>query len=117
MREFFSVSPGLLSRTRLSVAPLSGLIAIPLDDRHTKICDLTGTRIGQLKSQVSEGHRTAITSTCWAVDESIIYTASFDRYRSVIAWSTSESKEAQREAREAAALAKKVRACLYFVAC
>lgn len=94
---------------RLSVSPSGASIAVPLDNRHTKICELMGSRVGQLNSHEPEGHRMAITSAVWSADESIVYTSSFDRYRSVLAWSFSESKEDQREAREAAAMAKKVR--------
>ena len=101
------------SVNRLSVSPSGASIAVPLDNRHTKICELMGSRGGQLNSHEPEGHRMAITSTVWAADESIVYTSSFDRYRSVLAWSFSESKEDQREAREAAALAKKVRRLLF----
>lgn len=93
---------------RLSVSPSGVFAAVPLDNRHTKICELTGTRVGQLDSHEAEGHRMAITSTAWSADQSVVYTSSFDRYRSVLAWSFSESKEDEREAREAAALAKKV---------
>jgi hypothetical protein len=48
-----------------------------------------------------------ITSTAWSVDESVIYTSSYDRYRPIIAWNAAESKEEEKEARELAARARK----------
>ena len=61
-------------------------IAIPMDDRKTKVCNFEGERLGHLQTYSKGGHKTFITSTSWSVDDSVIFTSSFDQVRSIIAW-------------------------------
>lgn len=35
---------------RFSMSPISSTIALPMDDRRTKLCDITGNRLGNLRS-------------------------------------------------------------------
>ena len=65
---------------------MSSTIAIPMDDRRTKLCDTTGNRLGNVRSHDKGGHTAMITSTAWSNDESVVYTSSFSRAGSIIAW-------------------------------
>eukprot|EP01091_Cochliopodium_minus_P000479 TRINITY_DN10442_c0_g1_i1.p1 TRINITY_DN10442_c0_g1~~TRINITY_DN10442_c0_g1_i1.p1 ORF type:complete len:510 (+),score=107.67 TRINITY_DN10442_c0_g1_i1:204-1532(+) len=62
-------------------------LAIPMDDRKTKVCNFEGERFGHLQTYSKGGHKSFISSTAWSVDDSVIFTSSFDQVRSIIAWS------------------------------
>jgi len=71
---------------RFSISPLTGTIALPMDDRRTRLCDLPGNRLGNIRSHVKGGHSAIITGTAWSNDESVVYTCSFSRESSIVAW-------------------------------
>lgn len=71
---------------RFSVSPISSSVALPMDDKRTKLCDISGNRLGNLRSHDKGGHTAMITSTAWSNDESVVYTSSFSYGGSVVAW-------------------------------
>lgn len=85
---------------RFSASPVTGTIALPLDDRRTKICDISGNRLGNIRSHDKLGHTAMITCTAWSNDESVVYTSSFSRTRSLIAWTKADRKQEKRKNRD-----------------
>ena len=71
---------------KFSISHDNKSLAIPMDDRKTKVCDFEGERTGHLQTYAKGAHKTFITSTCWSNDNSVIFTSGFDRIRSIIAW-------------------------------
>ncbi|ESO86795.1 hypothetical protein LOTGIDRAFT_194641 [Lottia gigantea] len=70
---------------RLSVCETTQIIAIPQDNRHVKLCDINGNRIGRLPRSSRQGHTRMVTSVSWAVDNTTnLFTCGFDRQ--VLGW-------------------------------
>ncbi|KAF7277875.1 hypothetical protein GWI33_009129 [Rhynchophorus ferrugineus] len=78
---------------RLSVSS-NGLIAIPHDNRHVRLFDLSGVRLARLPRSSRQGHNRMVASTAWS-DEVIggvnLFTCGFDRR--VLGWSVSSLKD------------------------
>jgi len=71
---------------RFSISPNTSTVALPMDDKRTKLCDITGNRLGNLRSHDKGGHVAPIMSTAWSNDESVVYTSSFSKTASIVAW-------------------------------
>ncbi|XP_050407512.1 WD repeat-containing protein 37 isoform X1 [Patella vulgata] len=70
---------------RLAVCDATQIIAIPQDNRHVKLCDINGNRIGRLPRSSRQGHTRMVTSVSWAADTSTnLFTCGFDRQ--VLGW-------------------------------
>lgn len=74
---------------RLSLSPNQNLIAIPHDNRHVRLCDLSGNRVSRLPRRHRQGHRRIVCATCWHDDVPSnktvhLLTAGFDKQ--VIGW-------------------------------
>lgn len=78
---------------RLSVSS-SGVIAIPHDNRHVRLFDLTGQRLARLPRSSRQGHSRMVASTVWLDDMSAspnLFTCGFDRR--VLGWSIQSCKD------------------------
>jgi WD40 repeat protein len=65
---------------RVALSPNHSLLAIPQDNRKTKICNLAGKKLASVPSEhQSTGHKHTINACAWSADESVLFTASFDR--------------------------------------
>ncbi|KAK2184675.1 hypothetical protein NP493_257g02017 [Ridgeia piscesae] len=74
---------------RLSVSPHQNLMAIPHDNRHIRLYDLNGVRIGRLPNNKRQGHSRMVCATAWAEDLSEtsvvnLFSCGFDRH--VFGW-------------------------------
>eukprot|EP00026_Physarum_polycephalum_P005220 Phypoly_transcript_05250.p1 GENE.Phypoly_transcript_05250~~Phypoly_transcript_05250.p1 ORF type:complete len:568 (+),score=73.36 Phypoly_transcript_05250:170-1873(+) len=69
---------------RLAVSPISQYIVIPTDGKRSSIYDINGGRVGKFYHYEKSGHKSMVTSAAWSQDESVIFTAGFDRR--VVAW-------------------------------
>lgn len=69
---------------RLAVSPITSSIVIPTDDKRSSIYDINAVRKGKFYHYEKCGHKSMVTSAAWSSDESVIFTAGFDRR--VIAW-------------------------------
>ncbi|XP_065667042.1 WD repeat-containing protein 37 isoform X2 [Hydra vulgaris] len=73
---------------RLSLSPNQSVIAIPHDNRHVRLYDLSGNRLSRLPRQQRQGHERIVCSTCWLDDTSTksvqLMTAGFDKQ--LIGW-------------------------------
>lgn len=78
---------------RLSVSSI-GLIAIPHDNRHVRLFDLTGQRLARLPRSSRLGHNRMVASVAWA-EEMVagvnLFTCGFDR--KVLGWSVMSLKD------------------------
>lgn len=78
---------------RLSVS-VNGIIAIPHDNRHVRLFDLTGQRLARLPRSSRQGHSRMVASAAWA-EESIagvsLFTSGFDRR--VLGWNILSLKD------------------------
>ncbi|KAL1501134.1 hypothetical protein ABEB36_006519 [Hypothenemus hampei] len=78
---------------RLSVSA-NGLIAIPHDNRHIRLYDLSGTRLARLPRSSRQGHNRMVACTAWS-DDAIggvnLFTCGFDRR--VLGWSVNSLKD------------------------
>ncbi|ODM93041.1 WD repeat-containing protein 37 [Orchesella cincta] len=80
---------------RISVSS-NGLIAIPHDDRHVRIFDLSGQRLGRLPRSNRQGHRRMATSCTWGEDQKVnLFTCGFDRV--VMAWNVQYNKDKEKD--------------------
>lgn len=78
---------------RLSVSP-SGVIAIPHDNRHVRLFDLSGQRLARLPRSSRQGHSRMVACTAWAEDNLSninLFTCGFDRR--VLGWSVQSLKD------------------------
>ncbi|XP_074034371.1 WD repeat domain 37 [Leptinotarsa decemlineata] len=78
---------------RLSVS-VNGLIAIPHDNRHIRLFDLSGQRLARLPRSSRQGHNRMVASVAWAEEQIFgvnLFTAGFDRR--VIGWSVISMKD------------------------
>lgn len=78
---------------RLSVS-VNGLIAIPHDNRHIRLFDLSGQRLARLPRSSRQGHNRMVASVAWAEDVISgvnLFTAGFDR--KVLGWSVQSMKD------------------------
>jgi len=74
----------------------TGLIAVPHDDRHVRIFDLTGQRLARLPRSNRQGHRRMVTSVAWGEDQKCnLFTCGFDRV--VFAWNVQSNKDKEKE--------------------
>ncbi|KAN0000468.1 hypothetical protein ACTFIZ_000901 [Dictyostelium cf. discoideum] len=74
---------------RLSVSPNTNSIAIPQDDGRISVYDIYGNRKGKMRDQYKYGHKQMATSTSWSFDDSVIFSAGFDR--KAICWASNSS--------------------------
>ncbi|KAK3096968.1 hypothetical protein FSP39_005229 [Pinctada imbricata] len=82
------------SVNRFSVSQTQNLIAIPHDNRHIRIYDINGNRIGRLPRSNRQGHSKMVCSVAWADDNAMcnLFSCGFDRQ--VLGWSVNlQSKE------------------------
>ncbi|PIK39223.1 putative WD repeat-containing protein 37 [Apostichopus japonicus] len=66
---------------RLAVSPTNHVIAIPHDNRHVRLYDITGVRLGRLPKSNRQGHHRMVCGTAWA-DEGAqcnLFSCGFDR--------------------------------------
>jgi len=74
----------------------TGLIAVPLDDRHVRIFDLSGQRLARLPRSNRQGHRRMVTSSAWGDDQKYnLFTCGFDRV--VMAWNVQLTKDKEKD--------------------
>ncbi|XP_056638108.1 WD repeat-containing protein 37 isoform X1 [Diorhabda sublineata] len=81
------------SVNRLSVS-INGVIAIPHDNRHIRLFDISGQRLARLPRSSRQGHNRMVTSVAWAEDFVFgvnLFTAGFDR--KVLGWSVQSMKD------------------------
>jgi WD40 repeat protein len=71
---------------RVCVSNQTGLIAVPSEDKRTRVFDLSGAKRAKMRSEDKLGHRAAVTCAAWSNDESVLFSGSWDR--SVQAWSS-----------------------------
>ncbi|KAK3609887.1 hypothetical protein CHS0354_015080 [Potamilus streckersoni] len=71
---------------RLSVSPNQNIIAIPHDNRHIRLYDINGNRIGRLPRSNRLGHGKMVCSVDWAEENTLcnLFSCSFDRQ--VLGW-------------------------------
>ncbi|OXA43641.1 WD repeat-containing protein 37 [Folsomia candida] len=80
---------------RISISN-AGLIAIPQDDRHIRIFDLSGQRLARLPRSNRQGHRRMVTSAAWIEDQKCnLFTCGFDRV--VMAWHVQFTKDKDKD--------------------
>ncbi|KAJ8307474.1 hypothetical protein KUTeg_015558 [Tegillarca granosa] len=75
------------SVNRLSVLQSQSLIAIPHDNRHIRIYDLNGNRVGRLPRNNRQGHSKMVCSVSWAEDITStcnLFSCGFDRQ--ILGW-------------------------------
>lgn len=74
------------SVNRLAVSSSQSLIAIPHDNRHIRIYDINGNRIGRLPRSNRQGHSKMVTSVAWTEDHPVcnLFSCGFDR--KVLGW-------------------------------
>lgn len=70
---------------RLAISPVTHSIVIPTDGKRSSIYDINGGRVGKFFHYEKSGHKSMVSSAAWSQDESVIFTAGFDRR--VVAWS------------------------------
>lgn len=78
---------------RLSVSS-AGVIAIPHDNRHVRLFDLTGQRLARLPRSSRQGHNRMVACVAWAEDNLSninLFTCGFDRR--VLGWSVQSLKD------------------------
>ncbi|XP_022912996.1 WD repeat-containing protein 37 [Onthophagus taurus] len=78
---------------RLSVSS-HGIIAIPHDNRHVRLFDLTGQRLARLPRSSRQGHNRMVACVAWADDNlysANLFTCGFDRR--VLGWSVQSLKD------------------------
>ncbi|KAJ8035975.1 WD repeat-containing protein 37 [Holothuria leucospilota] len=66
---------------RLAVSPTNNVIAIPHDNRHVRLYDMNGVRLGRLPKSNRQGHHRMVCGTAWA-DEGAqcnLFSCGFDR--------------------------------------
>ncbi|XP_050514175.1 WD repeat-containing protein 37 [Diabrotica virgifera virgifera] len=81
------------SVNRISVSS-HGVIAIPHDNRHIRLYDLTGQRLARLPRSRRQGHSRMVSSVAWADDFPFgvnLFSAGFDR--KVLGWSVQSMKD------------------------
>ncbi|CAH1774039.1 unnamed protein product [Owenia fusiformis] len=71
---------------RLSVSPNQHVIAIPHDNRHIRIFDIHGVRVGRMPKGGRQGHTRMVCATTWAEDHTTcnMFSCGFDR--KVLGW-------------------------------
>jgi WD40 repeat protein len=74
---------------RVCVSNQTGLVAVPSEDKRTRVFDLTGAKRAKMRSEDKLGHRAAVTCAAWSNDESVLFSGSWDR--SVQAWSSASA--------------------------
>lgn len=79
---------------RLSISPLTGLVAIPHDNRQVRLYDLGGARLGRLPRNNRQGHHRIVTATTWS-DDTGLYTCGFDRI--IMGWSVLQNKDKKQD--------------------
>lgn len=77
---------------RLSISA-NGIIAIPHDNRHVRLFDLTGQRLARLPRSSRQGHNRMVASAAWIDDIGGVnlFTSGFDRR--VLGWSVVSLKD------------------------
>ncbi|XP_061419320.1 WD repeat-containing protein 37 isoform X2 [Lethenteron reissneri] len=66
---------------RLSVSPTHKIIALPHDNRHVRLFDMSGVRLARLPRSNRQGHRRMVCSAVWSEENSTcnLFTCGFDR--------------------------------------
>ncbi|XP_025083918.1 WD repeat-containing protein 37-like isoform X2 [Pomacea canaliculata] len=74
---------------RISVSPVQNLIAIPHDNRHIRLYDINGVRIGRLPRSNRQGHSRMVCAVSWADEAAAtnLFSCGFDRQ--VLGWHVS----------------------------
>eukprot|EP00019_Armaparvus_languidus_P006993 CAMPEP_0168602664 /NCGR_PEP_ID=MMETSP0420-20121227/14242_1 /TAXON_ID=498008 /ORGANISM="Pessonella sp." /LENGTH=420 /DNA_ID=CAMNT_0008641445 /DNA_START=572 /DNA_END=1830 /DNA_ORIENTATION=- len=62
----------------------NGLVAVPCEDKRTRVIDVSGHKRAKLRHEDKVGHKSVVTSSCWSSDESVLFTSGWDS--SVKAW-------------------------------
>lgn len=78
---------------RISVSA-SGIIAIPHDNRHIRLFDLSGQRLARLPRSSRQGHNRMVAAVAWGEDNSAVvnlFSCGFDRR--VLGWSIVSLKD------------------------
>ncbi|KAH3870976.1 hypothetical protein DPMN_034170 [Dreissena polymorpha] len=75
------------SVNRLCFSQSQNMIAIPHDNRHIRLFDINGNRIGRLPRSSRTGHSKMVCSVAWAEDNPVcnLFSCGFDRQ--VLGWS------------------------------
>jgi len=76
---------------RLSFSPRTGTLAIPLQNRDIRICNIKGARVATLNPH-KIGHKGIVTSATWSTDESVVFSCGVSPVRQVLAWSSHHKK-------------------------
>uniref|UniRef100_A0A8C4WW67 WD repeat-containing protein 37 n=1 Tax=Eptatretus burgeri TaxID=7764 RepID=A0A8C4WW67_EPTBU len=66
---------------RICVSPTHKIIALPHDNRHVRLFDLSGVRLARLPRSNRQGHRRMVCSTVWSEENGAcnLFTCGFDR--------------------------------------
>lgn len=84
------------SVNRLSVSPVNNLIALPHDNRHIRLFDISGVRLARLPRRNGQGHQRMVCSTAWGEETNAkascnLFSCGFDRR--VLGWQVREEKD------------------------
>lgn len=84
------------SVNRLSVSPVNNIIALPHDNRHIRLFDISGVRLTRLPRRNGQGHQRMVCSTSWGEETSAkaccnLFSCGFDRR--VLGWQVREEKD------------------------
>ncbi len=70
---------------RFTLSRHTSTLAIPMQDRKTKVCDTQGVNVGKCDSH-KHGHKGMLTCALWSDDETLLYTSSLDEAKSMEQW-------------------------------
>lgn len=83
------------SINRLSVSPVNNVIALPHDNRHIRLFDISGVRLARLPRRNGQGHQRMVCCTAWGEETSAkacnLFSCGFDRR--VLGWQVREEKD------------------------
>ncbi|KAK2565034.1 WD repeat-containing protein 37 [Acropora cervicornis] len=81
---------------RLSVSPVNNIVALPHDNRHIRLFDISGVRLTRLPRRNGQGHQRMVCSTAWGEETSAkaccnLFSCGFDKR--VLGWQVREEKD------------------------
>jgi len=83
------------SVNRLSVSPVNNVIALPHDNRHIRLFDISGVRLVRLPRRNGQGHQRMVCCTAWGEESNVktcnLFSCGFDRR--VLGWQVREEKD------------------------
>lgn len=83
------------SINRLSVSPVNNVIALPHDNRHIRLFDISGVRLARLPRRNGQGHQRMVCCTAWGEETTAkacnLFSCGFDRR--VLGWQVREEKD------------------------